>query len=301
LIVAGSRGFAGAAVLAAKACLRSGVGKLTVLSTDSNREIIQTAIPEAMFYDFKTCNQTSRYTFFDRLSDFSRHFDAVGIGPGLQPAHNTKFITEIYELMQLVGTPKDRETIAADINQDLITDIDTEIANFVCNFAVLDDMLPKIFDADAINILAKNSERLTDYGSECQNKIFGGRSTIVTPHPAEFARLYGEFSDSWTKIQFMRTKPETIVLKGGVTYISANLADDKAGKNIYFNIGLNSGMATAGSGDVLTGIITSLFAQGYSNEEAAILGVWLHTQAGETARARFGETAMTAMDIVNCL
>lgn len=149
--------------------------------------------------------------------------------------------------------------------------------------------LPIIIDADGLNLIAKNKRLL--------KKLKSG--TILTPHPKEFERLFGKFENTWQKIEFMRKfsseNSVIIVLKGGITTIS--LPDGR----VFFNNVGNPGMATAGSGDVLTGIIASLLAQNYSSENAAIIGVYLHARAGDVAKNKNGEMSLTASDIINCL
>jgi len=148
---------------------------------------------------------------------------------------------------------------------------------------------PIVIDADALNILAKNKELLKKL------KL----NTIITPHPKEFERLFGKFDTTEDRLEFMQTfSKETgviIVLKGADTCIS-----QPNGELVFSNNG-NPGMATGGSGDVLTGIITGLLAQGYSAENAARIGVYVHAVAGDFAKDRKGETALIASDIIDSL
>ena len=131
--------------------------------------------------------------------------------------------------------------------------------------------VPLVIDADGINILAKNKNWL---------KIIPGES-ILTPHPKEFERLFGKSSDNYLRtikqVEYSKKYNIYIVLKGAHTVISCPNGE------YYFNTTGNPGMATAGSGDVLTGIILSLLAQGYIPENDAILGVYLHGLAGDIA------------------
>lgn len=148
---------------------------------------------------------------------------------------------------------------------------------------------PMIIDADALNIMAENKELL---------KLIPARS-IITPHPKEFERLFGKTENHFERLALTATKSKElniyIVLKGHYSFIST--PDEKA----YFNSTGNAGMATAGSGDVLTGIITGLLAQGYLELNACLLGVYLHGKAGDIAAAKFSEEAMIARDLVNCI
>jgi hydroxyethylthiazole kinase-like uncharacterized protein yjeF len=145
---------------------------------------------------------------------------------------------------------------------------------------------PAVIDADALNILAANKKML----------LLIPRNSILTPHPGEFKRLVGNWENDSEKLQkqkdFSAKYQVVLVLKGAHTSIS--LPDGK----MYFNSTGNPGMAKGGSGDVLTGVITSLLAQGYSSEHAALIGVFVHGLAGDLAKAALGETAMKAGDII---
>lgn len=144
-----------------------------------------------------------------------------------------------------------------------------------------------VLDADAINILAENKEWM--------NLL--PENTILTPHPKEFERLAGSTSNSYERLQkqlqFSVKYKVIIALKGANTSIS--VPDGSA----FFNETGNPGMATAGSGDVLTGIILGLLAQNYTPEEATLIGVYLHGLAGDLAAAAIGQQALIAGDIIN--
>lgn len=148
---------------------------------------------------------------------------------------------------------------------------------------------PVVIDADAINIMASNKDLF--------NKI--PPRSILTPHPKEFDRIAGESTNSYDRLMkaqsFAAEHKICIVLKGAYTAICS-----PAG-NIYFNSCGNPGMATAGSGDVLTGIILGLLAQDYSPETAAVVGVFLHGTAGDLAAAFRSEESMIASDITDML
>lgn len=149
--------------------------------------------------------------------------------------------------------------------------------------------IPMVIDADGINILAMRKDLLDLLPS----------GTIITPHPAEFDRLFGEQDDHYARFETAKAEAQkrqiNIVLKGGVTIIcQAN------GVN-FFNTRGNPGMATAGSGDVLTGVILGLLSQGYSPDFASILGVYLHATAGDLAAEDQGFEALIASDIVEYL
>jgi ADP-dependent NAD(P)H-hydrate dehydratase / NAD(P)H-hydrate epimerase len=240
LLIAGSKGMAGAALLSARACLRGGVGLLTVHVPSELCDILQIAVPEAML----SIDKNQHY--ISGVSSTSS-FSAVGIGPGLG---------------------KHPET-----------------ATFLRSFLLL-HRKPMVIDADALNLLATEPDLL--------NQVPKG--SILTPHPKEFERLFGPSENDFERNKKQREHSVqlgiTIVLKGAHTAISSPEG------NCYFNSTGNPGMATGGSGDVLTGIITSLLAQGYAPTEAAYMGVWLHGRAGDLAKEKVGEASLLASDIV---
>lgn len=148
---------------------------------------------------------------------------------------------------------------------------------------------PIVLDADALNIISNKKDLL--------HKL--PHNTILTPHPKEFERLFGETQDSMQRVELARTQAMLhnviIVLKDHHTAVITSEGE------CWYNTTGNAGMATAGSGDVLTGIITSLLAQGYEPENAAILGVYLHGLAGDFAAAKHSMEAITAGDIIEHL
>jgi len=148
---------------------------------------------------------------------------------------------------------------------------------------------PMVIDADALNLVAGLNWLLEHIP----------KGSILTPHPKEFERLFGthlhDFERHQTQLAMSEKYGIYIVLKGAHTCITS-----PKGKR-FFNSTGNPGMATAGSGDVLTGIITGLLARGYSPEEAAILGVYLHGLAGDLAAAKISQESMIASDIIECL
>jgi len=243
LLIAGSHGKIGAVVLAAQACLRSGVGLLTTYVPRCGYEIIQVSTPEAM------CLTDDNYSIVTALPDLS-NYDSIGIGPGLGKHTLTKeVIKEIFSIA----------------NQGLV------------------------IDADALNIISEDKEIL---------KILP-KNSILTPHPKEFERLVGQWSNSEERLQKLKTfstEHQCItVLKDANTCIG-----DQNG-NVYFNTSGNSGMATGGSGDVLTGIITGVLAQGYDPLEAALIGVYFHGKSGNEAAGQKGKNALIASDLIDHL
>lgn len=147
---------------------------------------------------------------------------------------------------------------------------------------------PLVLDADALNLLSENKEWL---------KMLPPKS-ILTPHPKEFERLAGNWADDFEKLkkakQFSREHNCILVLKGAHSLVVYK-------EEVFVNNSGNPGMATGGSGDVLTGILSGLLAQGYPPLEAAVFGVYLHGLAGDLAASRSGYEALTATDIIDFL
>jgi NAD(P)H-hydrate epimerase len=148
--------------------------------------------------------------------------------------------------------------------------------------------LPLLLDADALNLIARQG---------WQERI--PKNAVLTPHPKEFERLFGPSANGFERLARQRQKAMdlgvVILLKGAFSAIC--LPDGSC----HFNSSGNPGMATAGSGDVLSGIISGLLAQGYAPAEAAILGAYLHGRAGDLAAAALGQQALIAGDIIEYL
>lgn len=148
---------------------------------------------------------------------------------------------------------------------------------------------PLVLDADALNILATRKDLF--------DKLPEG--SIITPHPGEFDRLFGEQEDHYarfhTAVKEAQQRKINIILKGGVTIICQSNGVS------FFNTKGNPGMATGGSGDVLTGVLLGLLSQGYSADYAALLGVYIHATAGDLAADDQGLEALIASDIVEYL
>jgi len=233
LMVAGSRGKMGAAVLACRAALRTGSGLVTALIPEEERYIFQVAAPEAM------CS-------FALPEDLSRH-DAIGLGPG-------------------IGV----------VREDVLKAIFEQYAK------------PLVIDADGISLIAKNLDLIS----------LVPKGSIFTPHLTEFDRLFGKSANHLDRLktasEFCQKWNLNLLIKGANSVIC--LAD---GRQVFNSSGTQF-MATGGSGDVLTGMLTSFLGQGYSPEEALICGVFQHGLAGEIA----GETrrrGTIASDIIDAI
>jgi NAD(P)H-hydrate epimerase len=250
LLLAGSYGMMGAAVLAARSCLKSGVGKLTCLVCREGYAIMQISVPEAM----AKVNGTK----YIQNASALENFDCVGVGPGIGiHASHKQLLRSLF-----TGFKK-----------------------------------PLVIDADALNILSKHKKLLS----------LIPEGSILTPHPAEFDRLFGSKKkpDNQTRMNdfermemAMKKSMELkifIIVKGHHTLVAC--PDNRA----CFNSTGNAGMATAGSGDVLTGILTGLLAQGYSPLQTCLFGVYLHGLAGDIAAQKCSQESMIAGDITACL
>ncbi len=241
-LIAGSYGMMGAAVLSAKACLRSGVGKLTCFIPKVGYDAMQTSVPEAMV---KVSGKK-----YNKCVDDLNNFDVLGIGPGIgiYSSHDILFKKIFSEFKK-----------------------------------------PIVIDADALNVIAANKKLLTLIPAE----------SILTPHPKEFERLFGknetEIERRILALQIANQYNIFIVLKGHQTLIAT------PGGEAWINTTGNAGMATGGSGDVLTGILTGLLAQGYSSVETCLLGVYIHGLAGDIAADKLSQNALIAGDIIDNL
>jgi NAD(P)H-hydrate epimerase len=244
LLISGSYGKMGAAILAARAALRSGLGLLTIHTPGCGYEILQAAVPEAMA---KVDDDVKVFT--GSGADLSP-YNVIAIGPGLG---------------------KDAKTVRA--LEETLRDCDE----------------PMVIDADALNIVAENRHLLS--------LIPAG--SILTPHPKEFERLAGPWKDDFERLakqkELATALKSIVIVKGAYTTI----ATDKG--MVYFNSTGNPGMATGGTGDVLTGIITGLLAQGYSSKNAALIGVFLHGFAGDLAVQECGMDSLIASDLIGFL
>jgi ADP-dependent NAD(P)H-hydrate dehydratase / NAD(P)H-hydrate epimerase len=244
LLINGSFGKAGAAILAARACLRSGTGLVTNHIPARLYEIIQQAVPEAM------ASVDAHDYFWSTLPDGLDRYDAVGIGCGIDQKESTQ--------------------------RAFNSLIDTYQGNFV-------------FDADAINLISQDQSIL--------RKIPAG--SILTPHLKEFERLFGTSKNCFDRLELIRSKAQEynvhIILKGAHSQIAMNDG------SVYFNNTGNPGMATAGSGDVLAGILTGLLAQGYDSQSACILATYLHGLSGDLAYRNASYESLIASDLIEQL
>lgn len=241
LLMAGRLGMMGAAVMAAKAAMRTGAGLVTVHAPRCGMNILQTAIPEVMFEPDKNERSITDMTFF-------HDHQAIAIGPGIGCFEET--INALERMFKSIKTPL-------------------------------------ILDADALNCISIRPTLLPLIPP----------FSIITPHIGEFDRLFGEHNSSEERLKKAISMSQQyniiIVLKGHYTTIV------RPDGRVYINSSGNPGMATAGAGDVLTGIIAALMAQGYKPELASVIGVYVHGLAGDLAVEQTGEYGLIASDIID--
>lgn len=245
LIAAGSDHMAGAAYLSAKACMKMGVGMVKIHTSPTNRIILQTLLPEALFSSAES--ETEQEEVLEKELDWC---DTVIAGPG-------------------IGTGKKSENMMG--------------------YLLKNCRKPMVMDADALNLLSVHPEW----------KQYLKPSCILTPHMGEMSRLVGrEICDLKENVieearDYAVKNHTNCVLKDARTVIGTSKGET------FLNANGNSGMATAGSGDVLSGIIGGLLGLGIPSERAAVLGPWIHGLAGDKAAARMGEYSMMASDIID--
>ncbi|KFF05846.1 NAD(P)H-hydrate dehydratase [Flavobacterium reichenbachii] len=242
VIIAGSYGKIGAAVLASKSCLKSGCGLVTAFIPKCGYQILHISIPEVM-------------TATDENANFITNIQlplipqAIGIGPGIGKELGTQ--KALFEFLRVNNAPL-------------------------------------VLDADALNIISENLSWLELVPED----------TILTPHPKELERLIGKWNSESEKFQktiaFSEKYKVIIVMKGAPTFIINRTS-------VYENTTGNAALATAGSGDVLTGILTSLLAQGYEPKYAVKLGVFLHGLTADLAVPKTGYESFIASDIIENL
>lgn len=244
LMITGSKGMAGAAYLGALAAYRTGAGLVQIYTSEDNRIILQSQLPEAIITTYEAFDEDELH----RLIDWA---DVVSIGSGFGTKKLSKKIL--------------KETISY-------------------------TKKPLVIDADGLNILSEHMEYLC--GVDCSQFIF-------TPHMKEFERISGVKIEEVKKDRIAALR--TFVNQYGVTCV---LKDSrtilfKPGERVAINLSGCAAMAKAGSGDVLAGIIASYLAQGLSQWDAALLGVYIHGKAGEIAQNEHGPYSLLARELAD--
>ena len=251
LIVAGSRGMAGAAALTGNAALRAGAGLVKIATANAALDTVAGLAPcctTAPLADDGTSITREAAETVLRLAE-GQH--VIGMGPGLGQ---------------------------------------TEGVAGVVLAVLAHRAVPIVLDADGLNVLGRHAHTV----------FRGGRAPVViTPHPGEAARLLGITAkdvqaDREAAAVRLAALGAVAVLKGAGTVVSD-------GDRVFVNSTGNPGMATAGAGDVLTGVLAALVAAGMAPFDAAVLAVWVHGRAGDLAAERLGVLGMTALDILGCI
>ncbi len=262
LVIAGSRGMSGAAVLAGGAALRAGAGLVRLAVPEGIWPIVAAGNPCYMTLPLpQSLSGQIALEGKEQLLAAAAASDVVALGPGLGRSG---------ELAQLVA--------------ELVAQVDK----------------PLVLDADGLNAFEGQAHLLKQPPNSEPPSSGSGRSVVLTPHPGEFARLL-EMATAQVQaarqdlaVAFARDHGLVLLLKGHGTIVTD-------GRRAYVNATGNPGMATAGSGDVLTGVIAALLGQGLDPFAAAQLGAYLHGLAGDLARAELGEESLVATDLVDHL
>ncbi len=252
LVVAGSRGMTGAAVLASKSALRSGSGLVTVAVPKDERMIVAAMVPEIITVGLDAENGIICFGAIKEILAEAKKADAVVFGPGLSQNKDIK-----------------------DVLFGLLTQYSGKL----------------VIDADGLNAIKTDCEIFKE--KKCQ--------VVITPHPGEMARLLGvtthDIAEDRCGIasKFANEYGVTVVLKGKDTVVANEKGDVK------INPTGNSGMATAGMGDVLSGVIASFLGQGLEPFDAAVLGTYIHGKAGDIAKSEKGVHGLIASDVLENL
>jgi ADP-dependent NAD(P)H-hydrate dehydratase len=251
-MIGGSRGMAGAVVLAGSAALRAGAGLVQVAVPASVQDVVAMSNPCYLTVGLAQDAQGKLLaSSAAEIEPLTQSANVLGVGPGLGQSESLPAL-----LAKILALPK-----------------------------------PVVLDADGLNALVQSP-----------GDLLTGRPapTVLTPHPGEFGRMvqrptHEVQADRETlAFNFAREKNVVLVLKGHGTLVTD-------GSRLYRNTTGNPGMATGGTGDVLTGVIAALVAQGLEAFAAAQLGVFLHGRAGDIAAADLGEVSLTAADLIDSL
>jgi len=252
LVIAGSRGMAGAAILTGRSCLRGGAGLVRVACPLGTQPIVAAGEPCLMTLGLpQDANGRCTLSALRQWRELAKTSDVVALGPGL--GRNAS--------------------------------LDVIVPRFVA-----ERERPLVLDADGLNAMVGQSDTWRT----------GNGPIVITPHPGEFGRLLGlttkevQARRRELAIKFAGETGAVVLLKGHGTIVTD-------GQRVYVNSTGNPGMATAGSGDVLTGLIAALLAQGFAAFEAAQLAAHLHGRAGDLARDTIGEVSLIATDLLDFL
>lgn len=273
MIVAGSGDMPGAAALCTGAALRSGAGLVTLASPDAIMPVLQAKLSEPVFCNLQDMAGQDGDSVDDRATalapahipqilEKAKHNQAFAIGPGIS---------------------------SSDCTRDSVIELLPQI------------QCPMVIDADALNAIATLNKTVASPTSGAASFLGGIANTaILTPHRREFERIFGALPANDIDIPALlrdiahHTK-KIILLKGAPTFVA--IPDGR----VFVIPAHNSGLAKGGSGDILTGIIVALLAQGLAAPEAAVLGALLHQKAGLLARKKIGAFGMLPSDVIEML
>ena len=273
MIVAGSGDMPGAAALCTQAALRSGAGLVTLASPEAVMPVLQAKLSEPVFVNLQDIAGQDADSTDDRATALSpahilqilekaKHNQALAIGPGLG---------------------------SADCTRDAVIEMLPQVK------------CPTVIDADALNAIATLNRTSASPASGAASFLHSiASAAVLTPHRREFERLFGALPTNDIDIpnllrDIARHTKKVILLKGAPTFVAS--PDGR----VFIVPAHNSGLAKGGSGDVLTGIITALLAQGLPACEAAVLGALLHQKAGRIARTKMGAFSMLPSDVIDAL
>lgn len=263
LVIAGSRNMAGAAILCGIGALRAGAGLVQVASPAPVQPTVAAGFPSYTTLGIPVDPEGKIAS--DALTDvisWAGSATALAIGPGLGQGEDVNRLVRGV----LPATPS----------------------------------IPGVVDADGLNAIAPFGASAEAILSSRKAQHATPAPLILTPHPGEFARLSGASREDIAArreslaVSFARQFGVILVLKGAGTVVTD-------GQRLYQNMTGNPGLATGGSGDVLTGVIAGLLAQGLTPWDAAVLGVWVHGRAGDLAAQALGQTALTSTDLLHYL
>ena len=262
LVIAGSKEISGAAYLSAAAAYGMGAGLVKIFTEESNRRIMSELLPEALLATYDEAEPEKA-----DIRESIKWASAVVIGPGIGQGKAAKLFLEN---------------------------------------VLLYAECPIILDADAINIMSTDKDHFDVLLSAREGK----GQVIMTPHILEMSRFTG-IPVPDIKKDIIKVAEETadkdkviVVLKDARTVVSkphSGDADNETTEGVYINTTGNSSMSKGGSGDVLTGVIAALIAQGAESYDAARLGVYLHGSGGDRAKEKLGEYGVMARDIIDNL
>ena len=253
LVVAGSRGYTGAAALCAEAALRAGAGLVYLAVPESLLPAMEAKLTEVIKLGLPEVDGALALKALQRIGELSEDKDVLVVGPGL--GRHPQTVKTVHQLV-----------VKAD--------------------------KPLVLDADGLNALGREAEKLL---------LQRTAPTVLTPHPGELSRLIARSVDEiesdrvGVARETARQFHSVLVLKGVPTVTATPDGE------VFINSTGNSGLASGGSGDVLTGCLGGLLAQGLDSVTASVCAVYLHGRAADLVKPTLGERGMIASDVLRAL